>query len=287
MRNLVIAPAGGRSLHREWMGTPGVRSYDVWLNCYESGTRFDGDPVRILDARGTLKWQGMTRLLAEHGDEVLAYDAVWFPDDDVSIAAAEVDRLFQAFHALDLWLAQPALGDGSYYSHPITLANGSFTARYTNFVEVMAPIFSRSALRACGPSFGGSVSGWGLDRVWPRILGAPRDRIAILDAVPMVHAHPVGGGSWYASLPVPPKEEEARVAARYGLAPPFRIFQFGGVPREAGTRREAAIPSDLRFLWRIARGAPRSQWMNGKFWRRHWKSARGGARSAPARATAS
>ncbi len=274
MRNLVISPAGNRSLHQRWIGTPGGRSYDVWLNCYEANAvaRFAGDPAQVFDARGTMKWQMISRLVAERHDEILSYDAVWFPDDDVSIDAAGVEQLFEMVHGLGLWLAQPALGDGSFYSHAITLENRSFIARFTNFVEIMAPAFSRGALERCASSFGESVSGWGLDRVWPRILGEPRDRIAIVDAVRMIHTQPVGGAGWYSKLKLPASDEEAHVAARHGVVPPFGIAQYGGIPREGPRRREAVIPAGAGFLRRIICGAPRSERWNGRFWRRHWRS---------------
>jgi hypothetical protein len=224
-----------------------------------------------------MKWPAIARLLERRRAELDRYDAFWFPDDDLSIGAAAVERLFDAFRALDLWLGHPALAEGSYFSHPVTLENRSFAARYTNFAEVMAPVFSRRALELCRPSFGETVSGWGLDRAWPRILGDPRDRIAILDLAPVIHTRPVGGGAWYAGLPETPLQEEARLAARYGVVPPFRILQYGGIPREAGPRPEAAIPAGAGFLWRVVRGAPRSQWGSGRFWRRQWRSVRGGA----------
>jgi hypothetical protein len=286
VRNLVIAPAGGRSLHREWMSDPAARSYDVWLQCYEDASlaAFRGDPVRLLDARGTMKWQGMARLLAERRAEVLAHDAVWFPDDDLSLGPAAVERLFEAVHALDLWLAQPALTEDSHVSHPVTLHHRGFTVRFTNFVEVMAPAFSRSALERCMGTFGESISGWGLDRVWPTLLGGPADRIAIVDAVQMRHTKPVAGGAWYAALAEPPHEEAARLQARYGVPIPFTVRQYGGIGVEAGLRRDAPIPAGAAFLWRLVRGAPRSKRWSTGHWRRLWRSVRDGRRaSAPSR----
>jgi len=282
VRNLIIAPAGARSLHRRWMGDPARRSYDVWLNGYddEALARFAGDPVRVFDARRTMKWQMMARHLGERRAEVLAYDAVWFPDDDLAIDAPAVELLFALVHGLGLWLAQPCLGEGSHASHPVTLENRSFTVRFSNFVEVMAPVLSRHGVERCGPTFGDSVSGWGLDRVWPRMLGDPRDRIAVVDAVPMVHTQPVGGGSWYARLPIPPEEEERAVAARRGVTPPFVIRQYGGIPREAGADPAAGLAAGARFLWRIARGAPASQRWKGRFWRRQCRSVRAGRAAA-------
>jgi hypothetical protein len=281
VRNLVIAPAGERSLHHRWMGDPATRSYDVWLLCYEDASlaSFTADPVRTFDARGTMKWPGISRVLQARAPEVAGYDAVWFPDDDLAIDAPEVERLFATFHALDLWLAQPALADGSYFSAALTLRCAAFVARFTNFVEVMAPILSREALRRLAPTFGESISGWGLDRIWPVLLGEPRDRVAVIDAVSLVHTHPVESGSWYAALAERPRDEADRLCARYGVPLPFAFRQYGGIPAEAGPRRDAIVPAGGAFLWRLVRGAPPSQRLRGWFWRRQWRSVRAGARA--------
>lgn len=260
------------------MGSPATRSYDVWLQCYEDQglQAFKQDPVRLLDARGTMKWPGMARLLAAKGEDVRKYDAVWFPDDDVSIDPPRVERLFETFHALDMWLAQPSLGDGSYFSSTVTLHCKTFTVRYTNFVEVMAPLFSREALFRCATIFEESVSGWGLDRIWPHLLGNPRDKIGIVDAVSMLHTLPVGVAGWYSGLQERPLDEAARLCVRHGVPLPFTFRHYGGIPVEAGLDRSTSIPAGVAFLFRLSRGVPRSQRLKGRFWRRQWRSVRTG-----------
>jgi hypothetical protein len=263
-RNLVFCRVGERSLHPGWIGEPATRSYDVWLDCYCDPAVWAGAPANVTDGRGTTKWPRVAALLEADPGLIFRYDAVWFPDDDLAIDAAGVERFFQVFHAAKLSLAQPALADGCYWSHELTLAHRSFTLRYTNFVEVMAPAFSRDALRACAPTFGMSKSGWGLDYAWPRVLGNPIDAIAIVDAAPMVHTRPVGGGGSYA---VPEAEADVQaLAARYGFPLPFAYRQFGGVKRGRDGVVGSRVGGGLPFLARVALGAPPSQRWRTRYW---------------------
>jgi hypothetical protein len=277
-RNLVLTRVGDGSLHRGWLGDPATRSYDVWLDYYgEDVGRYAADPARLLLRRGLTKWQGIAAVLAEH-PEALEYDAVWFPDDDLAIEPAGIERLFEAFHRLDLALAQPALADGSFFVYDWLLESSGFYARYTNFVEAMAPLFSREALRACAGTFTESESGWGLDLAWPAILGNPRDRIAIVDAAPVLHTRPVARAGWYDRLPVSPGEERDRVAARHGVPLPYRYWQFGGIPRAAGPDRAAMIPPGPSLLLRMAAGAPKSQRFRRRYYARQLRCAVTGTR---------
>jgi len=268
-RFLVLCRAGDDSLHRQWMGDPAARSYDVWLDYYgDDDARWSADPVRLTIGRGTTKWPRLARLLAEH-PEIARYDAVWFPDDDLALDGATVERLFAIMMQRDLDLAQPALLPRSHTPHPITVRNRSFFLRYTNFVEIMAPAFSARGLAACGETFGLSDAGWGLDLVWPRILGSPRDRIAIVDAAPMLHTRPLSFGrpgrpSIYAALKHDPHRQMADVAARYGVPLPFAFRHHAGVLAGSGRTVEA---SRREFLLRLVAGTPRRHLLKGWYWR--------------------
>ncbi len=272
-RNLILARVGDASLHRRWLGDPATRSYDVWLDYYGADVgRYAADPARLLLRRGLTKWQGLAAALAEN-PEAFEYDAVWLPDDDLAVDPAGIERLFDAFHRLDLALAQPALADGSYFVYEVLLESSAFFARFTNFVEVMAPLFSREALRACAGTFTESVSGWGLDLAWPAVLGSPRDRIAVVDAAPVLHTRPIATGDWYKRLPVLPHVERDRVAASHGVKLPYRYRQFGGIPRAAGPDRGATLPPGPSLLLRMAAGAPRSQRFRRRYYARQLRSA--------------
>ncbi len=253
--------AGEGSLHREWIGDPATRSYDVWLDCYCAPETWAGEPARVTDGRDTTKWPRLAALLRERPEEFDPYDVVFLPDDDVRISAAELERFLALCRRHRLALAQPGLTEDSFWSHEVTLANRAFQLRYTNFVEVMAPAFSREALRRCAGTFGASRTGWGVDFMWSRALGDPEDAIAIVDAVSMAHTRPIGGGGLYTSLGIVPDDELRAVAAHHGIELPFAFRQFGGISR-------AGNPVTRRlFLARALLGAPRSQRWRRRFWK--------------------
>jgi hypothetical protein len=264
-RSLVFCRVGEKSLHPAWIGDPATRNYDVWLDCYCDPDVWAGAPAKVTDGRGSTKWPRVAALLAGDPTVFERYEAVWFPDDDLAIDAPTVERFLEIFQAAKLALAQPALVDGCHWSHELTLAHDSFALRYTNFVEVMAPAFSREALRACAPTFGESKSGWGLDYAWPRVLGDPRNAIAIVDATPMVHTRPVGGAGAYLL-----KEAEAEVAAlarRFGFSLPFVYRHFGGALKGEGGAAGLRVGRGLSFAARLAVGAPRSQRWRAHYWK--------------------
>jgi len=274
-RHLVICRPGRTSIHRMWLGDAATRSYDVWLDAWDDDAPWRGDPARVSVHRGTPLGPGVAALVAER-PEALEYEAVFFPDDDVEMTPSDVERLFEIRRELDLDLLQPALRDDSYYSHAITLWNHSFEVRFTNFVEIMCPLFSRAAFAACLPVIGEDETGWVADKVWPRLLGLPRDRIAIVDAIPVRHVRPIGGNSQYARFGGEFQSRRQVLAERWGVSDLQNQFRHaGGIPRGGPLSRDAILPAGMRFAWLFVRGAPRSRLLDRRFWSRALRSLRG------------
>ena len=216
-RNLVVLRAGDQSLHREWIAGP-ARDFDLFVSYYgKTPGRHAGD-ADYYEMRAGPKWPCIADLLEEHPELIERYDAFWFPDDDLSADTDVVNRMFAFFCAHKLHLAQPALTPNSYYTWDTLLQDRSCHLRFTGFVEVMAPLFSRAALRLCGPTFRESRSGWGLDWVWPELCKAEKlDAIAVLDATPVRHTRPVGGELYRNNTDMDPRADAARVIDKYGL----------------------------------------------------------------------
>ncbi len=267
-RHLVICRVGRGSLHARWLGDPETRSYDVWLDAVDQQCVPDvGDLARVSVGPDTTKWPRLARLVVER-PEIDGYEAVWIPDDDLDVTPAGIEGMFRLFRELGLELAQPALAPPSYSSHLLPLQHRGFLARYTNFVEVMAPLFSRAALRTCLPSFDESPSGWGLDYVWPRMIRAGPRQIAILDGTPVVHTRPQGTGTWYSRLPNAPHEDRARLVQRYGATFPYGFQQYAGVL--AGPDRLTV--TGMQFFVRGLLAMPRATMWNPGAWRAQVKS---------------
>ncbi|MGA2571988.1 MAG: DUF707 domain-containing protein [Terracidiphilus sp.] len=218
-RNLVIVRSGEQSLHEQWLADPEKRNWDIVISYFgDDPNRYRRDDVIRVDAKGP-KWTALYDLLQQKKAEILQYDFIWFPDDDLAADAQTINRMFAICAELQLHLAQPALSPDSYVTHAITVANHAFQVRYTNFVEIMAPIFSRSFLNQCAATFGENMSGYGLDTLWPTWCTEPR-KIAIIDACKVRHTRPLGGPNykavqaWGGKLP---DEELNVVLTKYGI----------------------------------------------------------------------
>ncbi len=190
-RNLVVLRAGRDSLHGAWLRNcpEHARNWDLCLCTYADGVPQTQSEYRV-HIPGT-KFQGLSTLLAS-GDFWLAYDHVWFPDDDLLTSWQDINRLFELCRTHGLALAQPSLSEGSFPNHTITQQVGGLLLRFTSFVEIMAPVFSRAALRRAAATFALNPSGYGLDHLWPAIIDAPPVSVAVIDAVAVLHTRPIG-----------------------------------------------------------------------------------------------
>ncbi len=199
-RFLVIVRAGARSWHRRWGYEGKARSWDLLVNVWD-GSSEHGECDYVSHA-GANKLQGVQAILRANPALLDAYEAFWLVDDDVETTAAAIEHAFALFDAYRLWVAQPALRQGSNYNFVTHVADPRYLLRFVDHVEVMMPMFSREALRACLDTFDRTQSSWGVDWLWWPRLGRPRDRFAIIDATPMHHTKPAdeGRGPFYQKL---------------------------------------------------------------------------------------
>lgn len=216
-----------------WLDFAKGRSWDLLLNYY------DGSPAglpaaEMITAGGITKFPALWETNRAHDGFLLEYRASFFLDGDLELRFEDVDRLFAIFCEFDLALAQPSLTPQSYSSWPITLHSPAFRLRFTNFVEIMAPMFSAAALARCLPTFPRSISGWGLDLIWPIVLGQPENAIAIIDEIAITHTRPIDprAGRFYEylrKLGVDPYKELQLLKKEHGLASDYAPREFGAV----------------------------------------------------------
>jgi len=217
-KNLILCRVGDTSLHKNWLKQAEYKNFDVAISYYgDNPGRFAEDGIFYEHNKGT-KYPTLYKFILNNIARFLEYEAIWLPDDDLDTDTKTINQMFSMFHENKLWLAQPSLTD-SYYYHPITLRNEGLSFRHTNFVEVMAPLFSRQALLQCLFTFNESISGYGLDLIWPKILGWPTDKIAVLDSVSIRHTRPIGSGPVYKIFPVPPTDEMHHIAKKFECMP--------------------------------------------------------------------
>lgn len=221
-RFLALFRAGKNSLHPQLTKRLEKQNFDYALSWYA-----DEDAASLGMAEGAAfvhrvkgqKWPGLYATLTEYRDVIDGYDYVWFPDDDLLATPETVSEFFSTVSDLRLDLGQPALTLDSSHAHPIVVQHATFQVRFTNFVELMAPLMSRDMLRRTLPTMDGTLSGWGIDAVWPRFTRI--GRIAIIDSTPVKHTREIlVGGNGYrdnASQGIPPLLEEKMAFVRYGV----------------------------------------------------------------------
>ena len=229
---------------------PAAREWDLVVSYFGSDpNRYrEAGTVRI-DDRGA-KWPGLHALLCRE-NLWRDYDYIWLPDDDLAVDQASVNALFEITASSGLALTQPALSWSSFYSHPVTIRHPSFSLRLTDFIEIMAPCFERSALETCLPMMADTLSGWGLDWVWPRLVAGA----AIIDDVTVTHTRPVGGPnrSLLLAAGVLPAVEAETLRRKFGIAVDGKPQVLAAVDRN-GRRLERAHPPDAEVLDARLRG---------------------------------
>ena len=190
-RNLVLARVGSASLHPRWLDAGTPRDWDLRLVPYEPMPSQNGVDCVVGEVVPGPKWSGLRDAL-NTWDGWREYDYIWLPDDDIDADQETISRMFEVARAVGLDLFAPALHESSYYAHFITMRNPRFHGRWTGFVEIMVPGFSSAALEKLLPTLDLSETGWGwgLDSLWPKLLGY--ENVGIIDATPVAHTRPVG-----------------------------------------------------------------------------------------------
>jgi hypothetical protein len=214
MKNLIISPTGQNSYVKEWV--KGNINFDLVLLCYENDEKICEDFIKytplVYMGKGE-KYHLIKSFIINNIDFVSSYDYVWLPDDDVSISTDDINKLFKTAKNFDLWLCQPSMT--GYVSHEITKPVKNNILRYTNFVEVLAPLFHVDTLMKVYETFDLNYSSWGYDYLWPFLLNYPKDKIAIIDDITMEHTKPVGHN--YSRFLVPPWQEMNELLTKYNI----------------------------------------------------------------------
>jgi GT2 family glycosyltransferase len=141
---------------------------------------------------GPGKFEHLDELLAAHPPD--GFDWLLVVDDDVVLPRGFLDRFVHCAEAAGLALAQPAHRHHSHAAWPVTRRRRGGAVRESRFVEI-GPLtaFEARTFSALLP-FPALRMGWGLDAHWSALAAEHGWRIGIVDATPMLHTTPVGGG---------------------------------------------------------------------------------------------
>lgn len=138
------------------------------------------------------KFEHLNALLAEH--PAAGHDWLLVVDDDVVLPPRFLDRFLLCAEDAGLLLAQPAHRRHSHAAWAATRRLPGGAVRESRFVEI-GPVtaFAAPAFAALLP-FPDLRMGWGLDAHWGAVAQEHGWRTGIVDATPILHTTPVGGG---------------------------------------------------------------------------------------------
>jgi hypothetical protein len=236
---LVFFRAGRTSLHRETLDADPARNWDCCVNAWAGASEADTldaaeGRVEIFRDESINKFEAFAAY-AETG-RARGYRQMLLLDDDLRFNAGDLSRYFEVCEREGLYVSQPAISWGSHANHVVNLWNPACSVRRVNFVEVMAPCFSREALQELmTPTFRLTRCTWGIDYAWASLL-LERNALSIVDAVAMAHTKPMdrAGGPFYDMLRsqgIEPEDELAAVHASYAPLGEMRTLPSGHVYR--------------------------------------------------------
>ena len=138
------------------------------------------------------KFEHLNELLAAHPPA--GFDWLLVVDDDVVLPRRFLDRFLHAAEHAGLVLAQPAHRRHSHAAWAVTRRARGGVVRESRFAEI-GPVtaFAARAFSTLLP-FPELRMGWGLDAHWAALAREHGWAVGIVDATPILHTTPVGGG---------------------------------------------------------------------------------------------
>lgn len=223
MKNLILTAVGDNSLHKNWISQN--PNFDLYLIYYgDTLNKYKEDATHYLQRKGN-KYLMFYDLITYQKEIFDSYDRVLIMDDDLYTETKHLNKFFEIFEENKFELAQPSII--GWFTHEITLHDPKWAWRCTNFVEIMCPCFSRNALNLCKETFIESEIGWGIDWAWTKILGNPKDKIAIVDEAIVVHTRPVKSGDFYKNNnldKIDSMQELQRILDKYKIKADYQIY---------------------------------------------------------------
>lgn len=263
-RGLVLVRVGSKHCIQNWLNIPKTtRNWDLAISLYEDVDLGSTSCIDTLHFFRGGKWDGIHAFFKENPDHLKHYDYFWLVDDDIEATPEQINELFDYTRSQGFQLAQPALTPDSFYTYKLTLQCPGFQHRYTNFVELMAPILSRTVLEHILPHFEATRTGAGIDWYWHKSIPNPEYSIAIIDAIPVGHRRPLRQHlhGKMREDGVCPKAERNRTIQQLKLKPLYAIARAGYLDNGQAikSRQHMAWTMTLKY-WRARREIISQPW---------------------------
>lgn len=188
-KHLVFSSVGDHHALKTWTRhcKGSKKGFDLWVAHYgENALSSDLEIDFCIGLKGA-KFPNFKIFCERYAPLIQQYDAIAVLDDDLILSASDIRSLFAIRETYDLWLLQPAFAESGKISHTITRARADMLLRTTNFVEVTCPFFRTDKLLSFMEVYDPVLVGFGIDWWFVDHLQAPKDKIAIVDAIPCMN----------------------------------------------------------------------------------------------------
>jgi len=170
-KNLFASPVNstGKEYLKKIVTRFGHKNFEYLFFVYDNSQFTDPifRPCKFIYEKG-LKWNFARKYLTP--EYCKKYDYIFFWDDDIDVEGFSCENFIDIMERNNLEVGQPSLSDKSTVSHKITRANKKYRiGRYTDFVEIMIPVYKREAWskfwKMIKTDEMSSGWGWGYDRL--------------------------------------------------------------------------------------------------------------------------
>jgi hypothetical protein len=201
--NLVIVPVGSsieRFLHNynvskenHWRQANQDRNYDILAVQYGEYEPEQGTYDKFYKIKG-FKWPILKKL--NKMIDLTEWEYIGIYDDDVILDYQTMNKSFEFAKEKNLKAFQISLAEGSESQWPVTRNKKDIIYTYTNFIEIMCPVFNRISLEKVLKLIDSYdvYTGWGIDCILSEYLETDP---AVLHFIKMFHPPRPETGSEY------------------------------------------------------------------------------------------
>lgn len=193
-KNLVFTSAGDNTKFDKLWCQEG-RNYDIWVVYYgknEEKYQKYSKKVDYIEKHKGSKFQNFYHIYNTKYEELQQYERFFILDDDIIFETPDINKMFEISEKYNLDICGPTFktNGSSKISHEITKQQPNNILRYTNFIEVNVPLFSRNALNKFMKYYDPILIGWGIDYLYIWALGKDRKRAyALVDSISCINPH--------------------------------------------------------------------------------------------------
>ena len=188
VKNLVFTSAGDHTnFDKIWLDKE--RNYDVWVVYYGDNKAVYNNyksKVDYIERRKGFKFQNFEHIYKTK--DLSQYERFFILDDDIVMSTEDINEMFRLSKKHKFWICGPTFKPQSRISHNITINKPKLAYRYTNYIEVNTPLFTKEALDNLMKVFDSKLIGWGIDHLYIWANGwKEKKRFALIDLVPCIN----------------------------------------------------------------------------------------------------